>query len=141
MKDVKVYFLGNKLGHSIHKIIPTNMTNKRRCEENAFFELDGIKKTHFINRADILFFRNRGATTTDKTLLSLSKRIMDNKLIINDIRSFLNYDSKDRSFEIWKKNNLRCPDYLSFSLNEINESTIVECLCISKNNGDCPFSY
>ena len=52
-KDVKVYFLGNKLGHSYHKLFPSKMTNKRKYEESAFFELDGIKRTHFINNADI----------------------------------------------------------------------------------------
>ena len=74
---------------------------------------------------DILFFRNRGATTTDRVLASLSNRVLDDKLIINDIRSFLNYDSKDRSFKIWNNNNLRCPDYLSFSLDEINKYSII----------------
>jgi len=123
MEDIKIYFLGNKLGHSIHKIIPSNITNRRRCEKEAFLNLDGIKRTHFINKADILFFRNRGATTTDKTLYSLLKRIDDSKFIINDIRSFLNYDSKDRTFKIWKKNNLKCPDSISFSIDEINNNS------------------
>ena len=123
MEDIKIYFLGNKLGHSIHKIIPSNITNRRRCEKEAFLNLDGIKRTHFINKADILFFRNRGATTTDKTLYSLLKRIDDRKFIINDIRSFLNYDSKDRTFKIWKKNNLKCPDSISFSIDEINNNS------------------
>ena len=126
MKDIKIYFLGNKLGHSIHKLIPTNLTNKRRNEESSFHSVEGLKRTHFINKADILFFRNRGATTSDKAFKSLSKRVNDSKLIINDIRSFLNYDSKDRSFEIWKKNNLQCPNHISFSLNEMNESIHME---------------
>ena len=78
------------------------------------------------NSRNILFFRNRGATTSDKAFKSLSKRVNDSKLIINDIRSFLNYDSKDRSFEIWKKNNLQCPNHISFSLNEMNESIHME---------------
>jgi len=126
MKNLKIYFLGNKIGHSIHKFIPTNLTNKRRGEEDAFLDLEGVERTHFINKSDILFFRNRGATTTDKVFDSLSSRVLNNKLIINDIRSFLNYDSKDRSFEIWKKNNLKCPNYISFSLKDFNESNDIE---------------
>jgi len=123
MEDIKIYFLGNKLGHSIHKFIPSNMTNKRRCEEDAFLNLEGIKKTHFINKADILFFRNKGATTTDKTLNSLLKRVDSSKLIINNIRSFLNYDSKDKTFQLWRDNNLRCPDSIYFSVEEISNNS------------------
>ena len=126
-KDIKVYFLGNKLGHSYHKFVPSKMTNKRKFEENAFTNLKGIKRTHFINNADILFFRNRGATTTDSMVDSLSSRANNNKFIINDIRSFLNYDSKDKSFSIWRKNDLKCPNCISFTLDEIDKS-----YCINK---------
>ena len=52
MKDIKIYILGNKLGHSIHKLIPTNLTNKRRNEESSFHSVEGLKRTHFINKAD-----------------------------------------------------------------------------------------
>ena len=124
-KDIKIYFLGNKLGHSYHKIIPSKITNKRRDEEEAFYELKGIRRTHFINNADILFFRNRGATTTDSMANSLSNRVNDSKFIINDIRSFLNYDSKDKSFSIWRENNLKCPDYISFTLDEAQTTTSI----------------
>ncbi len=125
-KDVKVYFLGNKLGHSYHKLFPSKMTNKRKYEESAFFGLDGIKRTHFINKADILFFRNRGATTTDNMYHSLSNRVNDKKFIINDIRSFLNYDSKDKSFSIWAENGLKCPACISFTLDEINKINSID---------------
>ena len=85
--------------------------------------MQGLERTHFINNADILFFRNRGATTTDKVASSLLKRVDEKKLIINDVRSFLNYDSKDRAFKIWNENKLQCPDYISFSLDRINADT------------------
>ena len=101
------------------------MTNKRKFEEHAFSNLKGIKRTHFISNADILFFRNRGATTTDRMLGSLSNRVNDNKFIINDIRSFQNYDSKDKSFSIWIDNNLKCPNYISFTLDEIETSDTI----------------
>ena len=123
MKNVKIYFLANKLGHSIHKLIPSNFTNRRKFESEAFLEMQGLERTHFINNADILFFRNRGATTTDKVASSLLKRVDEKKLIINDVRSFLNYDSKDRAFKIWNENKLQCPDYISFSLDRINADT------------------
>ncbi len=124
-RDIKIYFLGNKLGHSFHRFIPSKITNKRKFEEDAFSNIKGIKRTHFIDRADILFFRNRGATTTDKMVDSLTLRTNDNKLIINDIRSFSNYDSKNKSFSIWTKNNLKCPDCISFTLNEIDTTTTI----------------
>ena len=125
MEKNKLYFLGRKQGYSIHKFIPSKVENRRRDEINGLNEVNNLERTHFINKANILFFRNKPEKTTDLQVKLLSKRIskIDSKLIINNIKSFYNYDSKDRSFKIWKENNLLCPDYIAFSNEEINNDT------------------
>ena len=122
MKKNKVYFLGRNQGHSIHKFFPSKIENKRKLEVEAFYSLKTIERTFSMKKADILFFRNKPEDTTDQDFNLLSRRIenVDNKLIINDINSFYNYDSKDRSFKIWQENGLSCPDFISFSNDYIN---------------------
>ena len=90
MKDIKIYFLGRTQGYSIHKYFPSKIENRRRYEKDGFYSVDGIKRTLFKSKADILFFRNKPEKTTDKIIYSLSNEInnINKQLIINDIRSF-----------------------------------------------------
>ena len=126
MKDIKIYFLGRTQGYSIHKYFPSKIENRRRYEKDGFYSVDGIKRTLFKSKADILFFRNKPEKTTDKIIYSLSNEInnINKQLIINDIRSFNNYDSKDRSFNIWKKNKLQCPEYIAFDYESIIKNKV-----------------
>ena len=121
----KIYFLGRKQGYSVHKYLPTKIENLRPYEAKGLQLAKCIDRTHFINNANILFFRNKPEKTTDKQISQLIKRISKHKdkLIINDINSFYNYDSKDRAFKIWKDNKLFCPDFISFEHEEINNHT------------------
>ena len=124
MNNNKVYFLGRRQGYSIHKYIPSKIENLRPFEANGLRLAKNINRTYFINNANILFFRNKPEKTSDLQIKRLKKRILKhrNKLIINDINSFYNYDSKDRAFKIWKDNKLYCPDFISFEHDEINNS-------------------
>lgn len=118
----KIYFLGRYQGNSFYKFIPKKIENSRLDEVAGFNLSKKLKRTHLINKANILFFRHKPENTTDLHIQKLTNRISkhNNKLIINNINSFNNYNSKDRAFKIWKENNLWCPDYIVFSNNEIN---------------------
>ena len=124
MNNNKIYFLGRKQGYSIHKYLPKKIENCRPCEAKGLELAKYIDRTHFIDTANILFFRNKPEKTTNKQIIQLKKRISKHKhkLIINDINSFYNYDSKDRAFKIWKDNKLFCPDFISFEHEEINNN-------------------
>ena len=117
----KIYFLGRKQGYSNYKYLPSKIENRRPFEVKGLEIANNVERTHFINNANILFFRNKPEKTTDSQVEQLKKRIANhqNKLIINDINSFYNYDSKDRAFKIWKDNKLSCPDFICFNHDEI----------------------
>ena len=125
-KNNKIYFLGRNQGHSIYKLFPTKIEAKRPQETEALNSLNCIKRTYFINKANILFFRNRPEKTTSHDIDTLIRRTksINNKLIINDINSFYNYDSKNRAFKIWDDNNLLCPKHISFSNNQIKNNIL-----------------
>ena len=44
-----------------------------------------------------------------------ARAIQKRKTIINDTSSFYNYDSKDRTFDIWEKEKIPCPNFLPIS--------------------------
>ena len=117
----KIYFLGRKQGYSAYKYLPSKIENRRPFEDKGLEIANNVERTHFINNANILFFRNKPEKTTDSQVEQLKKRITNhqNKLIINDINSFYNYDSKNRAFKIWKDNKLSCPDFICFNHDEI----------------------
>ena len=120
----KIYFLGRKQGHSIHKFFPTKLEAKRPQEIEAFNSINCLKRTHFINKANILYFRNIPEKTKSHhidILINRSKTVKK-KLIINDINSFYNHDSKNRAFKIWENNNLLCPKHIAFSSNQIKNN-------------------
>ncbi len=66
---MNLYFLGRYSGHWPYKLFPFIKENFRPGE------FEGIKNTHSINNADILFFRNKPEKTTDLQFQTLSNRI------------------------------------------------------------------
>ena len=43
-------------------------------------------------------------------------------MVINDVKDFNNVDDKDITFNIWKNNEVKCPDYCVLNPFEIDES-------------------
>ena len=43
-------------------------------------------------------------------------------MVINDVKDFYNVDNKDITFNIWKNNDVRCPDYCVLNPLDIDES-------------------
>ena len=121
-KNLSIYFIGRRQGHSFYAFFPSKIENLRKDEDVALRDTDYLKRTHFINSSNILFYRNKPEKSTDKLIRSLINKSKQNedKLIINDSRSFYNYDSKDKAFQIWRENKLLCPECLSFSNLELD---------------------
>ena len=119
MKKSKIYFIGQKQGFGKRRWRLSHLENRRQDEASGLKEAsDSITQTRFISSADSIWVRVRPEFTTDKEIERIDKRITPHrqeKTIINDVNSFYNYDSKDRTFEIWHKENIPCPDYLSIS--------------------------
>ena len=126
-KKIGIYFLGRTQGYSIHKFFPSKIENRRRFEDLGFYSVEKIKRSYLKINSNILFFRNKPEKTTDKIVQSLTKELIntDKKLIINDIRYFYNYDSKDRAFKIWEDSKLLCPKHLSFSYEDLHNRLAV----------------
>ena len=82
---------------------------------------DSIVQTRFISSADSIWVRVRPEFTTDEEIKRIDQRLKpyrNSKTIINDVAFFQNYDSKDRTFELWHNNGIPCPGFLSLSLSE-----------------------
>jgi len=126
-KNLSIYFIGRRQGHNWYKYFPSKIENIRKDEDVGFNNTDYINRTYLKNSSDIIFFRNKPEKTTDKIVQSLKSELINikDKLIINDIRSFYNYDSKNRTFKIWKENNLFCPEFISFSKNDLKDKNVV----------------
>ena len=120
-----VYFIGRNQG-----IYP--LTNSRWFLENSRNkELAGLRKVtnlkivNSIKKADVIFIRNKPESTTDQQIQKIDSIIKDyrgNMLVINDVKDFNNVDNKDITFNIWKNNDVKCPDYCVLNPLNINES-------------------
>ena len=119
VKKSKIYFIGRKQGFGKRKWRLSHLENRRQQESDGLKDArDYIVQTRFISLADSIWIRIRPEFTTDKEIDLISRKVepyRQEKTIINDISSFYNYDSKDRTFDIWKKENIRCPEFLSIS--------------------------
>ena len=115
MKSLKIFFLGRRSGYGLFKFCPWIIENIRKNEKYGLSNAIGISQTSTITNADILFFRNKPEKTNDAIISKLSKRISPYKkncLVINDINSFYNYDSKNIAFSLWEKSNISAPKYM-----------------------------
>ena len=123
MKKTKIYFIGRKQGFGKRRWRLSHLENRRRDESAGFRDAhNSIIQTRFISSANVIWVRVRPEFTTDKEIERIKKRIeleRKNKVIINDINSFYNFDSKDRTFNNWEKVGLKCPNNFSISLNQV----------------------
>mgnify|MGYP001407333671 CR=1 FL=1 len=115
MKPLKIYFLGRRSGHGLFKLFPKIVENTRKDEILGLKNAIAIQQTGSIANADILFFRNKPEKTSDALVSKLKDRIQpfrSQKLIMNDIASFYNYDSKDKAFSLWKNAGISTPEFM-----------------------------
>mgnify|MGYP001234048019 CR=1 FL=1 len=120
MKRSKIYFIGRKQGFGKRRWRLSHLENRRHKESEGLQEASHcIIQTRFISQADSIWVRVRPEFTTDKEVIRINQRLetyRKEKTIINDTSSFYNYDSKDRTFGIWEKENIPCPEFLPISL-------------------------
>tara|TARA_Y100000361_G_scaffold154177_1_gene178582 strand:- start:2285 stop:3328 length:1044 start_codon:yes stop_codon:yes gene_type:complete len=71
-----------------------------------------VEPTDNIDDADIIWFRYKPEAIAQEDEIKV-KQILEehkDKVILNHIDNFKNYDSKDRCYQIWKENGLSVPD-------------------------------
>ena len=126
MKNSKIYFIGRKQGFGKRRWRLSHIENRREKESEGLEEAsEYITQTRFISLADAVWVRLRPEFTTDREIERIDRRLItyrNKKIIINDVTSFYNYDSKDRTFKIWRKENILCPNYLSISPDDIKNN-------------------
>ena len=119
MKKSKIYFIGRKQGFGKRRWRLSHLENRRHKESEGLKEASQyIVQTRFMSLADSIWVRVRPEFTTDKEVVRINKRLepyRKEKTIINDTSSFYNYDSKDRTFDIWEKKKIPCPKFLPIS--------------------------
>ena len=119
MKRSKIYFIGRKQGFGKRRWRLSHLENRRYKESEGLKEASHrIVQTRFISQADSIWVRVRPEFTTDKEVIRINQRLepyRKEKTIINDTSSFYNYDSKDRTFGIWEKEKIPCPNFLPIS--------------------------
>ena len=119
MKRSKIYFIGRKQGFGKRRWRLSHLENRRYKESEGLKEANQhIVQTRFISQADSIWVRVRPEFTTDKEIIRINERLEPyrrEKTIINDSSSFYNYDSKDRTFDIWEKEKIPCPNFLPIS--------------------------
>ena len=122
MNRSKIYFIGRKQGFGRRRWRISHLENRRLLEMQGLKAADEhIIQTRFISLSDAIWVRLRPEFTTDNEIKRVDRRLnifRGKKIIMNDATSFYNYDSKDRTFKIWKNENILCPDFLSIP--EIN---------------------
>ena len=125
MKRSKIYFIGRKQGFGKRRWRLSHLENRRCKESEGLKEASHrIVQTRFISLSDSIV---RPEFTTDAEVVFISRRLdpyRKTKTIINDISCFYKYDSKDRTFDIWKKEKISVLNLQSFNnINNIQIST------------------
>ena len=116
VKRSKIYFIGRKQGFGKRRWRLSHLENRRYKESEGLKEVSHrIVQTRFMSLSDSIWVRVRPEFTTDKEIACINRRLepyREIKTIINDTSCFYNYDSKDRTFGIWKKKKIPCPAFL-----------------------------
>ena len=102
----------------------SHLENRRKYESEGLKDAkESIVQTRWIKKADVIWVRVRPEHTTDKERVVIEKHLKhlrDKIPIINDIAVFDHYDCKDQSFQLWKKHNIPCPDFITINENSIS---------------------
>ena len=116
-KKTKIYFIGRKQGIGHRRYRLSHLENRRKYEPEGLKDAkDKIKQVRLIQNADVIWVRVRPEHTNDKQRKIIEnrlKKVRKKTVIINDISVFDNYDCKDTTFYLWKKQGIACPDYLT----------------------------
>ena len=137
-----IYFIGRKQGVGFRHFRMSHLENRRKYESEGLRDATNtIIKTRWIKKADVIWVRVRPEHTTDKERVVIEKhlkQLRDKIPIINDIAVFDHYDCKDQSFQLWKKHNIPCPDFITINENSISGNSEENILFVSnfiKNHG------
>ena len=123
--SVSINFIGRRQGLYPFTNSRWFLENSRNKELAGLRKVTNLKIVNSIKKADVIFIRNKPESTTDQQVKKIDSVIKDyrvDKLVINDVKDFNNVDNKDITFNIWKNNDVRCPDYYLLNPLDIDES-------------------
>ncbi len=126
-KTLKIFFIGRKHGVIPFRARSWKLENQRKGELDGFKAARGIVRTYSPARADVIFVRNKQEYTKARDIKNIEKKIgryRSKKPILNDIKYFQNYNSKDITFSIWHKNGVPIPAYKVLDITD-SEQTLV----------------
>ena len=126
--EVKLFFIGRKHGVIPFRARPWKLERQRQDELGGFNAARELTRTYSPGDADVIFVRNSQDYTGPTDVENIEKRIgrfRTEKLILNDIKYFQQYNSKDITFSIWKKNGLSIPAFKTLDVND-SEHAITE---------------
>lgn len=119
MNSISIYFIGKKQGVGLRRFRLSNLENRRHLEVEGFQDaFKYIRQVRLMKNADVIWVRVRPEHTSDserKVIENRLKKIRGKIPIINDINIFDNYDCKDKTFNLWKNKNFKCPNHITFS--------------------------
>jgi len=115
MSVKKLYSLGiNNYKDSITglSIIQERQARTGNCEQVGMRMSRVVEPTHDINEADIIWFRPKSEIISNLNYDKWSATLEEHKdkVILNHIKDYKDYDSKDRSYALWKENGLCTPE-------------------------------
>jgi len=113
-QEVKLFFIGRRHGVIPLRARPWKLERQRHGELDGFKAAQGITRTYSPANADVIFVRNSQDYTGPSDVENIERRIgkfRSKKLILNDIKYFEQYNSKDTTFAVWKKNGVSVPAF------------------------------
>ena len=115
MSVKKLYSLGIKSNEDSTfglSVIQERQARTGNCEMVGMRMSRVVEPTHDISEADIIWFRPKSESISSLNFDEWNTILEENKdkVILNHIKDYKNYDSKDRSYAIWKKNGLCTPE-------------------------------
>ena len=126
-KALKIFFIGRRHGVIPFKARPWKLEKQRRGELEGFKAARGMVRTYSPARADVIFVRNMQEYTNERDIENIEKRIgkfRADKLILNDIAYFRNYNSKDITFSIWQKNGIQIPAFKVLDIKDSEQNLV-----------------
>ncbi|KZN15059.1 hypothetical protein [Marinomonas sp. TW1] len=131
MALAKIAFIGRKQGTS-HKDASSfrggfTLERARKGEEIGLSQ-SGLEKVDDFAQADCSFIRINPEQVNSRALTRITRAEEEAKrysCVLNSIDGFLYQSNKTECYKVWKKNSVRCPEFIEFSPWQ-NKHTIIE---------------
>ncbi|MBU2863009.1 hypothetical protein KO489_04045 [Reinekea forsetii] len=116
-----ISFIGRKQNSSIwhkRKYRSCDALEKPRVKEQEGLINSNLKTVSDIATADVIYVRLNPERANKRHLRNIAKaeqQANKNAVILNSVKHFQNYASKVATFNLWKQNNIACPEFDTWS--------------------------